>query len=314
MVYKPSKECYVLPRGNYIKKISKQLLQVSNTLDINTRKELGVFEGLNLQIDTLKCIQKRQVKEITIREKYDGQYIEVIHTYIDEPIEEIIGNNKSETMSIDFGYNNLAYCALSNGNHLHIDGLRLKSMNQRYHKRIAHLASARPNQMVLTKAMISLIEKRNNQMTYSIYKAARLIIDLAITQQVGRIIIGYNEGFKDIKLSDQYNQMAKSIPIAWLRDRILYLAKSKGIETKVINEAYTSKSSYIDKDDLPDLNDKEVPNFSGKRIKRGMYVSKNGLCLNADLNAALNIMRKGNPDAIWIGSKGLNTPKRTCLF
>ena len=65
---------------------------------------------------------------------------------------------------------------------------------------------------------------------------------------------------------------------------------------------------------IPELNDSKKTSFSGKRTKRGLYVSKNGIPINADLNAALNILRKGKPDAIWIGSKGWNTPKRTYLF
>ncbi|MDT8336467.1 MAG: hypothetical protein RQ856_01415 [Candidatus Izemoplasmatales bacterium] len=117
--------------------------------------------------------------------------------------------------------------------------------------------------------MICLIEKRNNQMTYAINKAAKLIIEHAIKSDVGKIIIGYNEGFKDILLNDQYNQWSKSIPIARLRDRIISLAAYEEIETVVIN---------------------------------------------ADLNAALNILRKGKPEAGWIGSRGWNTPKRTYLF
>ena len=314
MVYKPHKHYYTLPRGNFIKKLSKQLLEVSNQLDIKSRKELNVVEGFNLQIETPKCILNKQIKEITIKPKYDGQYIEAIHTYIEDEEPKTNTNTKTETMSIDFGYNNLAYCALSNGEHLHIDGLKLKSMNQRYHKRIAYLGSKRPSQKILTKRMISLIEKRNNQMTYGINKAAKLIIEHAMSNHVGTIIIGYNEGFKDINLSDQYNQWSQSIPIARLRDRIIYLAKGCEIQTTVINEAYTSKSSYIDQDELPELDTIKKTSFSGRRTKRGLYVSKNGIYINADLNAALNILRKGNPNAKWIGSKGWTTPKRTYLF
>lgn len=290
MVYKPHKEYYTLPRGNFIKKISNQLQEVSNQLDIKSRKELNVVEGFSLQIETPKCILNKQIKEITIKPKYDGKYIEVIHTYIEDEERKTKTNTKTETMSIDFGYNNLAYCAVSNSNHLHIDGLKLKSMNQRYHKRISYLSSTRPNQNTLTKRMISLMEKRNNQMTYGINKAAKLIIEHAVSNHVGLIIIGYNEGFKDINLSDQYNQWSKSIPIARLRDRIAYLAKEYDIKTSVINEAYTSKSSYIDQDELPDLDDNKKTSFSGKRTKRGLYVSKNGIYINADLNAALNIL------------------------
>jgi transposase len=95
--------------------------------------------------------------------------------------------------------------------------------------------------------------------------------------------------------------------------RIIYLSELYGIKTKIINETYTSKASYIDNDEIP----KEYRNktsFSGKRTKRGLYVSKAGIAINADLNAALNILRKCNPESIKIGSIGLNTPKRTCLF
>ncbi len=314
MVYKPNSEHYVLPRGNFIKKISNQLQEVSNQLDINARKELNIFEGLSLQIETPKCIQNKQIKEITIKPKYDGKYIEVIHTFIEDEEPKRNTNTKTETMAIDFGYNNLAYCALSNASHLHIDGLKLKSMNQRYHKQIAYLASIRPNQTVLTRRMIALMEKRNNQMTYGINKAAKLMIEHAVSNHVGHIIIGNNEGFKDINLSDQFNQWSRSIPIARLRNRIVYLASNCDIKTSVINEAYTSKSSYIDQDELPDLDDNKKTSFSGKRTKRGLYVSKDGTYINADLNAALNILRKGKPDALWIGSKGWNTPKRTYLF
>jgi len=64
-------------------------------------------------------------------------------------------------MGIDFGYNNLVMCALSAGNHLLVDGLRLKSMKQRDWKKISRLGSLRENQKILTRNMISLMVKRN---------------------------------------------------------------------------------------------------------------------------------------------------------
>ncbi|MCU0105567.1 IS200/IS605 family accessory protein TnpB-related protein, partial [Acholeplasma vituli] len=187
--------------------------------------------------------------------------------------------------------------------------------------RIAKLASSRPNQTILTKQMIRLMDKRNHQMDYGIYKAAKLIIHHAIDNKVKQIIIGYNDTFKDERLSDTYNQWTKSIPIARLRDRIIYLAEQIGIETKVINEAYTSKASYLDQDEFV------KGEFSGVRIKRGLYKSQKGTLINKlkthvlspDQNASLNMIRKGNPDALWIGrvnhdSPLANTPKRTVLF
>ena len=41
----------------------------------------------------------------------------------------------------------------------------------------------------------------------------------------------------------------------------------------------------------------EKPSFSGKRVKRGLYQSADGTCLNADVNGSGNILRKQYPDA-----------------
>jgi len=143
-VYKPEEAYYVMPRGNFIKKVSKYFKSDSKALRKLEIHKLDEMTSLYLKIQTPLCIQTKVIKEITIKSKYDGKYIEVVHVYEDH--EEIaFDHEKTETMSIDFGYNNLAYCALSNENHLHIDGLKLKSMNQRYHKRIAFLASERPD-------------------------------------------------------------------------------------------------------------------------------------------------------------------------
>ena len=307
MVYKANKHEYTLPRGKFIKRLSKQFEEISNKL-IKKNLFLSEIESLTLKIETPKCITNKKIKEITIKEKYDGKYIEVIHVYEDDEEKENDDSMKTETMGIDFGYNNLAMCALTNGHHLLIDGLRLKSMNQRYWKKISRLASLRENQQILTKRMIGLMEKRNNQMTYGINKAAKLMIEHAKKEKVKEIIIGYNEGFKDIKSNKRNHQWFKAIPIARLRDRIILLAKANDIECQVINEAYTSKASFIDKDDFNQID------YSGKRIKRGLYQSKKGTLINADLNASLNMIRKCKPNALGTGFKGWNTPKRTYLF
>jgi IS605 OrfB family transposase len=272
MVYKPRNEIYTLPRSNFIKKVSKELEMDSKQIHKHTY-ELNEVDALSLDIQTPECIQTKEIKEITIKSYYDGKYIELIYVYLDnESVNPLKGH--TETMGIDFGYNNLAFCSVTNNEHLLLDGKRLKSMNQFYHKRIAKLASIRPNQNTLTKQMIHLMDKRNHQMDYGIYKAAKLIINHAIKNKVKQIIIGYNDTFKDERLSDTYNQWTKSIPIARLRDRIIYLAEQLGIETKVINEAYTSKASYLDQDEFV------KGDFSGVRIKRGLYKGQKGTLIN----------------------------------
>ncbi|MDM8562162.1 hypothetical protein QUF54_02290 [Candidatus Marithioploca araucensis] len=74
---------------------------------------------------------------------------------------------------------------------------------------------------------------------------------------------------------------------------------SHGIELVVTNESYTSKASFVDDDKMPkryNPNAKKKPIFSGKRIKRGLYKSSNGMFLNADANGAYNILRKTDSD------------------
>ena len=41
--------------------------------------------------------------------------------------------------------------------------------------------------------------------------------------------------------------------------------------------------------------------FSGKRLKRGLYKSKKGHLINADVNGAGNILRKAVPNAFKKG-------------
>ena len=61
-------------------------------------------------------------------------------------------------------------------------------------------------------------------------------------------------------------------------------------------ESYTSKASFWDKDGIPvyKSDDIEKYHFSGKRINRGQYRTASGQVLNADVNGALNILRKSS--------------------
>ena len=59
-------------------------------------------------------------------------------------------------------------------------------------------------------------------------------------------------------------------------------------------ESYTSKASFWDLDEIPVFDEKKKTDyqFSGKRIHRGLYRTKNGRMINADINGACNILRK----------------------
>ena len=63
-------------------------------------------------------------------------------------------------------------------------------------------------------------------------------------------------------------------------------------------ESYTSKSSFIDNDILPEYKAEQpyIGKFSGRRIYRGLYKTLDGTVINADINGAANILRKSKQD------------------
>ena len=84
-----------------------------------------------------------------------------------------------------------------------------------------------------------------------------------------------------------------------------YKAKLVGIKVIINEESYSSKASFLDLDKIPNYSQGVKHKFSGKRIKRGLYKSKNGLLINADLNGSYNILRKAVPNADADGIEGL---------
>ena len=87
-----------------------------------------------------------------------------------------------------------------------------------------------------------------------------------------------------------------TIPFGKLKDKLEYLSEYYGIHLIEQEESYTSKASFFDGDDIPVYNDdnpKEY-SFSGVRVKRGLYKTSTNQYLNADINGALNILKKSS--------------------
>lgn len=128
-------------------------------------------------------------------------------------------------------------------------------------------------------------------------KTARKIIDYCISHDIGTLVVGYNEAFqRNSNIGKTNNQNFVNIPYGQLRSKLEYLCELNGIVFVKQEESYTSKSSFWDKDEIPVYKEDNTKKyaFSGKRIHRGMYQCANGKCFNADVNGALNILRKSN--------------------
>ena len=87
-----------------------------------------------------------------------------------------------------------------------------------------------------------------------------------------------------------------TIPFGKLKDKLEYLSEYYGIHLIRQEESYTSKASFFDRDDIPSYNDDNPReySFSGVRVNRGLYKTSASQYLNADINGALNILKKSS--------------------
>ena len=239
----------------------------------------------------------KQIKEIRIIPKSNARFFEVQYTY--EAVEPQMELNKQNALAIDLGLDNLTACVTSQGKSFIIDGKRLKSINQWYNKQNARLQGIKDKQKIngTTKRQSIITNNRNNAVNDYINKACRYIINYCLSNDIGNLVIGYNETLqKDINLGKRNNQNFVNVPIANIKLKLEYLCNYYGINFVKQEESYTSKASFFDNDDIPKYNDDNPKDytFSGKRVKRGLYRTSSGYCFNADINGALNILKKSN--------------------
>ncbi len=158
--------------------------------------------------------------------------------------------------------------------------------------------------------MERLTNKRNRRIDHYMHTASRWIIDDLVAHGIGTLVIGKNNGWKqEANMGKRNNQNFVSIPHARFISMVTYKAELAGITVKITEESYTSKASFLDRDEMPvyDPNQTEKPKFSGKRIKRGLYRAADGTLINADCNGSGNIIRKVAPDAF--GPEGVEDGK-----
>ena len=260
-------------------------------------------------------LKGKKIKEIRIIPKQHSRYFEIQYTYEIEEVQREL--NKENVLGIDLGIDNLCTCVTNTGASFIIDGRKLKSINQYYNKINAKLQSIKDKQKIerTTLRQKRITRKRNNRINDYLSKAARTIVNYCLNNDIGKLVLGYNEDFqRNSNIGSINNQNFVNIPYGKLRDKLIYLCKLYGIEFKLQEESYTSKASFFDGDEIP-IYDKENPQeyiFSGKRIKRGLYQTSTGKLINADCNGALNILRKSKVvDLSVLYNRGeLNTPKR----
>ena len=212
-------------------------------------------------------------------------------------------SDNSRYFSIDPGLNNIVSIYNNIGiRPLLYNGRPIKSINQYYNKTNAKLRSELPTNVKSSKILKQLSFKRNNKIDYEMHKISTHIINEAVKNDISKIFIGNNIGWKStIKMGKRNNQNFVNIPHTKLFNQLLYKGLLNGIEVIFTEESYTSKASFFDKDELPVYGENDNYKFSGKRISRGLYKDSKGNLWNADLNGGGNIMRKVSDKAAYKG-------------
>ena len=241
--------------------------------------------------------KQTSIDQVRIVPRHGYYVVEVIY---ERPIQQA-DVNPALCVGIDLGITNLAAIASNKPGFVPrlVNGRPLKAMNQWYNKCKAQLQK-KLGKAGTTKQMEQLTNKRNRRINHALHTASRQIIDLLIEEGIGTLIIGKNDGWKlDVEMGSRNNQNFVQIPHARFIDMLTYKAELVGIQVILTEESYTSKASFLDLDPLPVRNPKlaQRPEFSGSRVKRGLYRASGKRYLNADVNGAYNILRKGKPDA-----------------
>ncbi|MFD1385604.1 RNA-guided endonuclease InsQ/TnpB family protein [Oceanobacillus oncorhynchi subsp. oncorhynchi] len=244
-----------------------------------------------------------KLKQVRVVPKYGHYVVELIfqiHTEVERK------ESKKRFLSVDLGIDNLATIVTNTGKRpVLLKGKNIKSVNQRYNQLKAYYTGIirqgkNTNEGLFTsKRLEKISQKRFLQIKDLFHKASFQIVKIALEEDIDTIIIGQNKAWKQRSdMGKRNNQSFTTIPHSLLIQMITYKAEKHGITVVLTEESYTSKVSFLDNDEIPVYSQHNKNDlFSGKRIKRGLYLSKSKECINADVNGAANIMKKVFKDA-----------------
>lgn len=201
--------------------------------------------------------------------------------------------NNDNVAAIDFGIDNLATVVTPNGCYI-FSGKVLKSYNQNFNKRLAYYSSIKAKQGIEkgTKRITAMYDKRNRYIDTFMHTTSRAIVDMLIEQQIGKLVVGRNKGWKqEVNIGKTNNQKFVQIPFYMLQSKLKYKCEMAGIEYVEQEESHTSKCDALAMEEIG-----HHEQYAGVRKKRGLFQSSTGRYINADQNGALNILRKNIGD------------------
>lgn len=268
-------------------------------------------------IPSVNYIGEENIAEIRILPQHGRLWAELVYKIKEKCA---VGLDYSQALGCDPGVNNLLTCVSTLGKSFIVDGKKIKGFNAKYNKTVAKYKQGKTD-FYWDEYLDELTHQRSCFMRDTINKAARLIINYCLKHRIGNIVFGWGQGVKtSCHLGSKNNQNFVQIPTARLKNRIKELAESVRIKFTETEESYTSRSSFLDNDELPVFGGEKPANWkaSGKRVNRGLYQTRNGKLINADCNGAANILRKVSKQLglslAEIRREVLSLPKRYDVF
>ena len=261
-----------------------------NILTFHQSKEYKKLNSNKLFIDFNYKIDGK-IKQILFKPANNGQYFKMYIQYEENRKENNYELNKNNYLSIDLGINNLASCFNGQTGHsLLMNGKPLKSYNRYYNKQMSKIKSELKlkNKKDWSNRLQRFTNNRENYIDNYFNQIVNKIIKYCIQNNIGNIILGYNENWKkNINIGKVNNQKFMNIPYLQFKIKLENKCNENGMIFQYIEESYTSKCSFLDNEEMI-----KKDNYLGKRIKRGLFKSQFGKLLNADINGAANILRK----------------------
>ena len=292
-----------LPKDGYFVCIfQKDMFKVDGekirlSLGRNFTKEFGVRY---LEFKLPKTVIGKKIKEVRIIPRCKGLWFEIEHVYEVEP--EKADLDYSKYLAIDLGVDNFATCVSTSGTPFIIEGRGLKSFNRWWNKEKAKLQSVYDKQSIkMGKKMAWLLRKRRNFVNNFLNQAVNYIIKYCLAHKIGNIVVGELKEIKqNLDLGKVNNQNIQYIPWGVFKQKLRFKCEYYGISYIEVDENGTSitcaRCGYKDKKN---------------REHRGLFVCRKcGFVVNADVNGALNILKKVAPESVRIGGSGGVTPPR----
>jgi putative transposase len=249
---------------------------------------------LNFEDDIItRLADATALREVRIIPNGVGYVCEIVYQKVIAPK----APDKRRIAGIDLGVSNIITLVNNIGKKPIVvkDGGRgIKSINQFYQKEKALIQSIYARQGIqngikMKRLKVKYYRKSKNYL----HKLSRSLITWCVHNRIGKLVIGYNQEWKQqVELGKRNNQNFVLIPYQKIISLITYKAEEQGIEVELVEENHTSKCSFLDNEII-----QHHEQYLGKRIRRGLFRSAQGVLINADVNGAGNIVRKSEPNA-----------------